>query len=80
MRLLILALLTRNSHEVFQAGGVEGALRYGSGPDAPPVFLGRFLRGTAASQGDAEANLAEGRSLTALNGSGQNSLERAIAL
>jgi hypothetical protein len=60
--------------------GVEGALHYGSGPDAPPILLGGFLHGTAARQGDAEANLAEGRSFTALNGISQDGLERPIAL
>src|SRR3712207_1606590 len=35
-----------------------------SGPDAPMVCLSRLLRCTAASQGDTEANLAEGRCLT----------------
>jgi len=38
------------------------------------------LRRTAPSQGDAEANLAEGRSLPALNGISQGGLERPIAL
>src|SRR5215212_4882306 len=51
-----------------------------SGPDAPMVCLGRFLRCTAARQGDTEANLAEGRCLPALNGIGQDGLERPIAL
>ena len=44
------------------------------------VGLCRLLRGTAARQGDTEANLAEGRSLPALNGISQGGLERPIAL
>jgi len=44
------------------------------------VGLCRLLRGTAARQGDTEANLADGRSLPALNGIGQGGLERPVAL
>ena len=44
------------------------------------VGLRRLLCGTAARQGDAEANLAEGRSLPALNSISQGGLERPVAL
>ena len=55
-------------------------MRCRSGPNAPPILLSRLLRCTAARQGDTETDLAEGRSLPALNRIGQDGLERPIAL
>ncbi len=50
------------------------------GPNAATVRLSCLFGRTAARQGDTEANFAEGRCLTALNGIGQDGLERPIAL